>query len=66
MDIVAISPRDMIDFYAKWFKEKYISDYIDYIASEEEKINATIEIESGRLTYLNYQDMISILSRLKT
>lgn len=64
MDVIAISPKDMIDFYVKWMKPKGYLDYIDDIL-EPNKVNASIEIQSGKLTIPSYIEIISILNKIK-
>lgn len=60
-DVVAFSPADMIDAYARWFRRWGLFDYVDEILPREQIRYLHVEIEGGpgaKLTAFNLQDVL--------
>jgi hypothetical protein len=63
-DIIAISPKDMISDYARWFKIYGLFDYVDDILPPGEIRSFNVEItggDSARLTVHNLHAVLGLL-----
>lgn len=49
-DVVAISQAEMIDLYARWFRQYGLFDFVDDIVRPGEIVRFDVEITSGKLT----------------
>ncbi len=63
-DVIALSPAEMIDAYAKWFRLYGLFDYVDDLMSPDRVGYITVEIQGGpdaRLTAHNIHQVIAVL-----
>lgn len=63
-DVIAISPKDWVDMYYRWFKQYGLLDYIDEIVLPSQTGYLHVHIEGGpdaRLTAHNIGKVIALL-----
>ncbi len=63
-DVIALSPAEMIDAYAKWMRLYGLFDYVDDLMPPECAGYIAVEIQGGpdaRLTIHNFHQVIAVL-----